>query len=137
MKTKPDSGPEVMPFLMFTGQAEEAMNVYVGLFENSHLLTIKRYGPGQAGREGTVAMAAFALNGRTFKCSDSAPVHEFTFTPSISFFVTGDDEAKVTRYFEALAKEGKVLMPLGEYPFSRRFGWVQDRFGVSWQINMQ
>jgi predicted 3-demethylubiquinone-9 3-methyltransferase (glyoxalase superfamily) len=137
MKAKLDVGPEVTPFLMFTGQAEEAMNFYVGLFRNSNALSIKRYGPGQAGREGTVEVAVFTLNGRTFKCIDSRPVHEFNFTPSISFFVTSDDEAKVTRYFEALAKEGKVFMPLGEYPFSRRFGWVQDRFGVSWQISVQ
>jgi predicted 3-demethylubiquinone-9 3-methyltransferase (glyoxalase superfamily) len=137
MDTKTSAGPEVTPFLMFTGQAEEAMNFYVGLFENSQVLSIKRHGPGQAGREGTVAAAVFTLNGRTFKCSDSPPVHEFTFTPSVSFFVTSDDEAKVARYFEALGKEGKVFMPLGAYPFSKKFGWVQDRFGVSWQISAQ
>ncbi len=129
--------PEVVPFLMFTGQAEQAMNFYVGLFENSQIISIKRYGPGQAGPEGAVQAAVFALNGRTFKCSDSPPVHNFTFTPSVSFFVTADDEANVTRYFEALSKDGKVFMPLAEYPFSKRFGWVQDRFGVSWQISAQ
>jgi predicted 3-demethylubiquinone-9 3-methyltransferase (glyoxalase superfamily) len=137
MNIKPSAGPEVTPSLMFTGQAEEAMNFYVGLFENSGVSSIKRYGAGQAGREGTVAAAIFTLNGRTFKCNDSPPVHEFSFTPSISFFVTSEDEAKVAHYFEVLAKEGKVLMPLGAYPFSRKFGWVQDRFGVSWQISVQ
>lgn len=130
-------GLDITPFLMFTGSADEAMNFYVALFENSRVLSIKRYGPGQPGREGTVQTAVFSLNGRTFKCIDSPAVHEFTFTPSISFFVTTGDEASVTRYFEALSKDGKVFMPLAEYPFSKRFGWVQDRFGVSWQISAQ
>ncbi len=137
MNAEPDAGPEVMPFLMFTGQAEEAMNFYVGLFENSQVLNIKRYGPSQTGGEGTVEVAVFTLNGRAFKCIDSPPVHDFTFTPSISFLVTSDDEANATRYFEALANGGNVLMPLGEYPFSKRYGWVQDRFGVSWQISVR
>ena len=128
-------GPQVAPFLMFSGQAEEAMNFYTSVFESSSILRIKRYGAGEAGDEGSVYQAAFSLNGREFLCIDSPMKHAFSFTPSISLFVTNPDEAAIERYFQALSAGGQVLMPLGEYPFSKKFGWVQDRFGVSWQLS--
>lgn len=130
-----ESGPQVTPFLMFSGQAEEAMNFYTSVFEGSSILRIKRYAAGEAGAEGSVYQAAFSLNGREFLCIDSPMKHAFNFTPSISFFVTNADETAIERYFQALSAGGQVLMPLGEYPFSKKFGWVQDRFGVSWQLS--
>jgi predicted 3-demethylubiquinone-9 3-methyltransferase (glyoxalase superfamily) len=129
------SGPKVTTFLMFTGQAEEAMNFYVSLFENSQVIRVTRYGPGEMGEEGSVVHALFSLNGQELMCIDSPTQHPFSFTPSISLYVSCPDEAKITRYFEALAAGGQTLMPLGEYPFSKKFGWVQDRFGVSWQLS--
>lgn len=130
-----DAGPQVTPFLMFSGQAEEAMNFYTSVFQGSSILRIKRYGAGEPGREGSVYQAAFSLNGREFLCIDSPMKHAFTFTPSISLFITSADEAAIERYFQVLSAGGQVLMPLGEYPFSKKFGWVQDRFGVSWQLS--
>lgn len=130
-----DLGPQVTPFLMFGGQAEEAMNFYTRLFENSKILRIARYGANEAGREGTVYQAAFSLGGREFLCIDSPVAHGFSFTPAISLFVATSDEAAIEHYFQALSEGGQVLMPLGAYPFSKKFGWVQDRFGVSWQLN--
>jgi predicted 3-demethylubiquinone-9 3-methyltransferase (glyoxalase superfamily) len=62
--------------------------------------------------------------------------HGFTFTPSLSLFVDCESEADLERIFAALSEGGGVLMPLGNYGFSRRFGWVNDRFGVSWQLNL-
>ena len=59
----------------------------------------------------------------------------FTFTPAISLFVSCADKAKIAHYFTVLAEGGQVLMPLDTYPFSPKFGWVQDRFGVSWQLS--
>jgi predicted 3-demethylubiquinone-9 3-methyltransferase (glyoxalase superfamily) len=129
------NGPKVTTFLMFSGQAEEAMNFYVSLFENSQVVRVTRYGPNEMGKEGSVVHAIFSLNGQELMCIDSAVQHGFTFTPAISLYVSCPDEAKVTSYFEALAAGGQVLMPLGTYPFSKKFGWLQDRFGVSWQLS--
>jgi predicted 3-demethylubiquinone-9 3-methyltransferase (glyoxalase superfamily) len=120
---------------MFSGQAEEAMNFYVSLFEDSQVIRVTRYGPNEMGKEGSVQHALFSLNGQELMCIDSNVTHGFTFTPAISLYVSCPDEAKVTRYFEALASGGQVLMPLTAYPFSKKFGWLQDRFGVSWQLN--
>ncbi len=127
----------ITPFLMFTGQAEEAMTFYVSLFPGSKMDSIVRYGPEGPGAEGTVMQAAFTLDGRQFRCIDSPPVHAFGFTPSISMFVECEDAAAVDRLFAALSDGGQALMPVGEYPFSPRYGWVNDRFGVSWQISQK
>jgi predicted 3-demethylubiquinone-9 3-methyltransferase (glyoxalase superfamily) len=126
----------VTTFLMFEGKAEEAMNFYVSLFEKSEITRIERYGPGEQGAEGSVKQAAFTLIGRDFMCIDSPVKHGFAFTPSISLFVECDSEAELDAAFERLSTGGGVLMPPGNYGFSRRFGWVNDRFGVSWQLNL-
>lgn len=128
--------PKIMTFLMFEGRAEEAMNLYTSLFEDSGIASIDRYGPNEAGPEGTVRQATFTLRGQTFMCIDSAIQHSFTFTPSISLFVTCETEEEVENVFGKLSEGGQVLMPLEAYPFSRKFGWVQDKFGVSWQLTL-
>lgn len=131
-----ENGPKITTFLMFSGQAEEAMKFYVSLFEESKIVRMTRYGPNEAGKEGTVYQAVFSLNGQTLMCIDSPVKHGFGFTPAISLHVSCTDEAKVARYFESLSEGGQVLMPLSAYPFSKLFGWVQDRFGVSWQLSV-
>lgn len=126
---------EVVPFLMFEGKAEEAMRFYVSLFDDARIDEITRYGPGEEGPEGSVQQARFSLDGQALRCFDSPISHAFTFTPSISLFVTVDSEEKVEALFEKLSEGGQVLMPLDNYPFSQKFAWVADRFGVSWQVN--
>lgn len=69
-------------------------------------------------------------------CIDSAINHEFTFTPAISLFVTCDTAEEVDELFETLSDSGQVLMPLSPTPVSEKLGWVQDKFGVSWQLNL-
>lgn len=123
-------------FLMFEGKAEAAMNFYTSLFAGSKIDHIARYGAGEAGPEGSVMMAAFSLSGQQFMASDSYVQHAFTFTPAISIWVNCESEAEIERAFGALAEGGAVLMPLDAYPFSKKFGWVQDRFGVSWQLTL-
>ena len=71
-----------------------------------------------------------------YMCSDSPVKHGFSFTPSSSTFVDFDSEAELERTYRVLADGGHVLMPLGNYGFSKRFGWLNDRFGVSWQLNL-
>jgi predicted 3-demethylubiquinone-9 3-methyltransferase (glyoxalase superfamily) len=131
-----DMSMKARPFLMFEGKAEEAMNFYVSLFPGSEITSVKRYGPGQPGKEGSVFLAEFSVAGQTVLCIDSPVKHDFTFTPSISFFIDCESEEQIAILAAALAENGKVLMPLGEYGFSRRFAWVADRFGVSWQLNL-
>lgn len=127
---------KITPFLMFEGKAEEAMNYYISIFDRSEILTLKRYGPNQPGPEGSVMQATFSLNGQTFMCIDSFVNHAFTFTPSISFWVTCETEEEIDRTFAKLAEGGQVLMPLAAYPFSPRFGWVADKYGVTWQLTL-
>lgn len=127
---------EMRPFLMFAGNAEEAMTFYVSLFEDGEIIDIARYGAGAAGPEGTVMLARFKAAGQTVLCIDSPIKHAFDFTPSFSFFVDCGSEAELERLYGALSDGGSELMALGDYGFSRRFGWVNDRFGVSWQINL-
>jgi predicted 3-demethylubiquinone-9 3-methyltransferase (glyoxalase superfamily) len=123
-------------FLMFEGKAEAAMNFYTSLFAGSKIDSIVRYGPGEAGPEGSVMMATFSLGAQQFMASDSYVQHAFTFTPAISIYVNCESEAEIDRAFAALSEGGAVLMPLDAYPFSKKFGWVQDRFGVSWQLSL-
>jgi predicted 3-demethylubiquinone-9 3-methyltransferase (glyoxalase superfamily) len=127
---------KIMTFLMFEGVAEEAMNFYVSLFGNSEVLRVDRYGAGEPQPEGTLKTGTFTLVGREFMCLNSPTKHGFTFTPSISLFIECETEFEQEEAFGRLADGGGVLMPLGNYGFSKRFGWVNDRFGVSWQLNL-
>ena len=127
---------KVHPFLMFEGRAEEAMTFYVSLFPDGKVIDITRYGPGQPGAEGSVKVARFTVGGQTVMCIDSPVQHAFTFTPASSLFVDCESEEEVRRLAAALAEGGTALMPLGSYGFSRQFAWVNDRFGVSWQLNL-
>jgi predicted 3-demethylubiquinone-9 3-methyltransferase (glyoxalase superfamily) len=80
--------------------------------------------------------ATFTLNGQQFMCIDSSPVHDFTFTPSISLHVTCNSHQEIEELFKNLSSNGQVLMPLDKYPFSEKYAWVKDRFGVSWQMTL-
>lgn len=127
----------VATFLMFqNGDAEKAMNFYVSLFKGSEITRIVRYGPGEQGQEGSIKKADFKLVGHDLICFDSPVKHAFEFTPSISLFVECDNEAELDEALKQLTTGGKELMPSGNYGFSTKFGWVVDRFGVSWQINL-
>lgn len=128
---------KVTPFLMFqNADAEEAMNYYTSLIEDSEIKSIIRYGANESGDEGTVMHAIFTLKGQEFMCIDSNVKHAFSFTPSFSIFITCDTEEELDTLFEKLSVDGQVLMPLGDYGFSKKFGWLNDRFGVSWQVNL-
>lgn len=128
---------KVIPFLMFqNGNAEKAMNFYTSLVEDSQITGIVRYGSNESGDEGTVMQATFTLKGQEFMCIDSNVNHAFSFTPSFSIYVTCDTEEELDHLYQQLLVDGQELMPLDDYGFSKKFGWLNDRFGVSWQLNL-
>ncbi len=126
----------ISTFLLFEGKAEEAMTFYMSLIKDSKVESMEKYGPGEDGPAGSVKHAVFAMAGQKFMCIDSPIKHEFTFTPAISLFIDCESEQELDRLYKALSEGGEALMPLGEYGFSQKFGWVADRFGVSWQLNL-
>jgi len=136
-KYRGEMAKQIAPFLMFQGgHAEEAMTFYTSLFDDGGILDVTRYGPEEPGPEGTVQYARFRLADQEFLCSDSYVTHAFTFTPSFSVWIECESEEELERVFAALSKGGAELMPLDDYGFSRRFGWVNDRYGISWQLNL-
>ena len=127
-------------FTFFTFQkedAEEAMNFYIELFDNSKIIELERWGKEGPGKEGTIMHATFSLNGVLYMCSDSPPIHNWDFSPAVSNFVECEDENEIEKLFTKLSENGEVKMPLNNYGFSQRFGWVEDKFGISWQLNLK
>lgn len=126
--------------LMFAGdqhgRAEKAMTLYTSVFEDSQVLSVDRYGSGEEEAEGTVRAARFVLAGREFLAMDSGRPHPFGFTPAMSLVVEFERPQELDQVFGRLSEGATVLMELQEYPFSRRFGWLEGRFGISWQLSL-
>lgn len=125
---------KIVPFLWFDNQAEEATGLYTSLFRDSRITDVSRYGENSPGEAGTVITVGFELAGQAFTALNGGPV--FSFTPAISLFVSCESVGEIDRLWASLSQGGQVLMDLGSYPFSERFGWTNDRFGVSWQLNL-
>jgi len=126
------------PFFMFTNcKAEEAINLYLSLFTDASLEDLTRWPSGSpAAPEGTVQSAFFKLKSATYRFMDSHG-HNHGLTPSTSIFVVCDDEAELQKAYEGLMDSGIELMPLGEYPFSKLYAWVQDKYGLTWQLSLE
>lgn len=132
---------KISTFLMFVGEqcgkAEEAIKFYTSLFKNSEIKNIdywKADEPG--GKEGLVKHATFTLSGLEYMASENTFEHGFTFTPAVSIYVNCEDENEIESLFQKLSDGGGVMMPLDNYGFSKKFGWVSDKYGVSWQLNL-
>ena len=126
----------VTPFLMFQGRADEAMQRYLSLFPDGRIVDLVRRPPTEDRPVGSILLATFTIGGQTIMCSDSDVPHAFTFTPSSSLFVQFDTENELVRVLDALRVGGVLLMELANYGFSRKFAWLNDEFGVSWQLNL-
>lgn len=113
---------KITPFLWFDGEAEEAMNFYVSIFKNSKVLSVNRYGKGAPLPEGTVLTANFELNGLRFVALNGGPM--FKFSPATSFVVDCDNQEEVDYYWDKLGAGGTYS----------RCAWLDDKFGVTWQI---
>lgn len=126
----------IQPCLWFDTAAEDAGRLYTSVFSNASLGRVARYS--DEGREihgkpaGSVMTVAFELDGYTLLGLNGGPM--FRFTPAISLFAMFETEAEVDAAWAALGEGGSVLMPLDVYPWSQRYGWLNDRYGVSWQL---
>lgn len=130
---------KITPFLWFNNQCDEAMQFYTSLFPHSSIKSVKRYptdmqvGP-VPNMGGKVLTGVFELAGYQFMALDGGP--HFTFTPAVSISVQCESEAEIDALYAKLSKGGKILMPLQDYGFSKKYVWLNDRFGLSWQLNV-
>lgn len=113
---------KITTFLWFDGNAEEAMNLYISIFRNSKVLSVTRHGEAGPGPRGTVMAATFQLEGQQFYALNGGPLYKFT--PAISLFVSCETQQEVDELWDKLSAGGR----------QDRCGWLQDRFGLSWQI---
>ncbi|MBK1811161.1 VOC family protein [Clostridium sp. YIM B02505] len=125
---------KIMPYIWFDDQAEEAAKFYVSIFKNSKIDDNSFYAEGLPKPKDSLMSVSFQLCGQEFVALNGGPY--FTITPAISFFVNCETLDEVENLWQLLSKDGIVLMELGKYPFSENFGWLQDKFGVTWQINL-
>ena len=113
---------KITPFLWYDTQAEEAANFYVSIFKNSRILNVSRYGDAGPGAKDSVMSVTFELDGQRFIALNGGP--HFKFTPAISFFVDCKDQREVDELWNKLSVNGRT----------DHCGWLQDKFGLSWQI---
>ena len=126
--------PSISPDLWFDTEAEVAATFYTSLFDDSRITTIARYSEAGPGPEGSVMVVAFQLAGQDFTAVNGGQVPGFVFTPAISFLVYCETPDELDSLWNRLVDGGRILMPLDSYPFSERYGWLEDRFGISWQL---
>lgn len=137
---------KIIPCLWFDNNTEEAINFYISAFSNlsdvgdSKIISMNRY-PDEVpeefmkGMEGKVLTAIFELAGYRFMALDGGP--QFKFTPAVSFFINCTSESEIDTLWAILSEGGDVLMPLDSYDFSKKFGFLQDKYGVSWQLILE
>ncbi len=113
---------KITPFLWFDGNAEEAANFYISIFKNSKMGKISRYGEAGPGPKGSAMSVTFQIEGQEFFALNGGP--QFKFTPAISFFVNCETQQEVDELWDKLSAGGRT----------DRCGWLQDKFGLSWQI---
>ena len=114
---------KITPFLWFDNNAEEAMNFYVSVFNNSKIATVTRYGDAGPGPKGSVLTAAFELEGQKFVALNGGP--RFKFTEAISFVINCETQEEIDYFWDKLTSDG------GQESMC---GWLKDKFGLSWQV---
>jgi predicted 3-demethylubiquinone-9 3-methyltransferase (glyoxalase superfamily) len=126
----------ITPFLWFDNQAEDVANFYTSIFSNSKINVVTHYGTvaerAIGAKSGSIMTVAFQIEGQEFVALNGGPI--FKITPSISFFVNCSTAQEIDALWERLSEGGTVMMKLDRYPFSEKYGWIQDKFGVSWQL---
>lgn len=122
-------GQKITPHLWFDRESIEAAEFYTSTFPNSRIGNITTLHDTPSG---DCDIVSFELLGQAFLAMSAGPL--FKFNPSVSFMVSCDTKQEVDALWERLSEGGTALMPLDSYPFSKRYGWVQDRFALSWQL---
>jgi predicted 3-demethylubiquinone-9 3-methyltransferase (glyoxalase superfamily) len=125
----------VSTHLMFQGDAHDAIELYASIFDEFVVGERTLHEEGE--NEGRLQLARVTFAGHELIIFDSPPVHNFTFTPAMSLFVEFDEADQLRQAFEVLSEGGEIAMPLDDYGFSPLYGWVQDRYGVSWQLSLK
>ena len=134
-------------FLVFKDNAEEAMNLYTSIFKDAEVIHVIRASEGEPGwQAGTLQHARFAIGGQEFMCINTPPPgnpnramaawEDFEMTPAMAIYVQAESDEEFDRLYEALSEGGVVRSPIGRFGFSPKFAWVDDRFGVSWRLNL-
>ncbi|MFB3904951.1 MAG: VOC family protein [Acidobacteriota bacterium] len=113
---------KITPFLWFDNNAEEAVHFYVSIFKNSRIINMSRYGDAGPGPKGAVTVITFELEGQPFMALNGGP--QFQFTPAISFLVNCEGQEEVDELWDKLSQGGH----------KQQCGWLQDKYGLSWQI---
>lgn len=123
---------KIVPHLWFDKEAREASEFYVKAFGNNSRITnvVTLHNT----PSGDCDVVSFELSGQPFMAISAGPL--FKFNPSVSFLVACKTKEEVDALWARLSEGGKVLMELGEYPFSKRYGWVTDKYGLSWQVDL-
>jgi len=133
-------GPTITTFLMFSGaqygKAEEAIRFYIAAFPDSKLEYLRRHGSGEQVPAGELQRASFTLAGQRFMATESQGDDRFAFTPAFSLYVRCRTAEELNRLYDRLSEGGKVHMPLGAYRSTPLFVWFEDRYGVSWQLEL-
>ncbi|NHA37394.1 hypothetical protein C1O33_11740 [Staphylococcus schleiferi] len=127
--------PKITTFLMFNGDAEEAIQRYTSLFQDSEIITMVKYDDTIPEQEGKVQHSIFTLNGQVFMAIDNMNGAEIEMNPAMSLYVTVKDQFEMDTLYNGLKDGGAILMPKTEMPPQyREFAWVQDKFGVNFQL---
>ena len=128
---------KIVPCLWFDNEAEEAVKFYKAVFDDVKVLNTVKYSAETPSNKliGSVMTIDFEINGIKFMALNGGPY--FKINPSISFLVSCKTKEELDELWSKLSEKGSVLMPLGKYPFSEKYGWLQDKYGVSWQLMLR
>ena len=127
-------GSSMRPFITIEKRASEALEFYETVFPS---FTLKSRTHHAEPHSDLVMVAVFSIQGQEIMISDSFITHEWKINPGISFFIDVESEETLQNFAASLSDGGKVHMPAGNYGFSTLFGWVEDKFGVNWQFNLE
>lgn len=129
---------KITPFLWFDNNAEDAVKFYTSIFGHSEMSSITRYNEASTNtsgqKAGTAMKISFKLEGQNFTALNGGA--HFKLNQAISFFVYCESDTKIKKIYNKLCEGGKIFFPLDKYDWSERYAWVQDKFGLSWQLDV-